>query len=220
MYAPALFRCTDRVLAVKVIVFGATGGVGSHVVQFALDAGHEVTVFARTPAKVKSSGAEVVQGDALDPVAVRDTIVGHDAVISALATTAGPGRDTSLRRMGANIAAGMTEASVRRIVWCASEGVDGEMPGLVGWAVQKMLARPLADHRAALDVLEAAGLDLTVARPRALNDGPLEADYVEVVGGPAQGKFNISRASVAHFMVKALDDPAYVGQSVALAARK
>ena len=204
----------------KIIVFGATGGVGTHVVQLALEAGHEVTVFARTPAKVQASGVTVVQGDALDPVAVRDTVVGHDAVVSALATTAGPERETSLRRMGANIAAAMTEADVRRIVWCASEGVDGEMPGLVGWAVQKMLAKPLADHRAALDALEAAGLDLTVARPRSLNDGPLATDYVEVVGGPAQGKFSISRASVAHFMVKALDDPAYSGQSVALAARR
>jgi len=33
----------------KIIVFGATGGVGQHVVKQALEEGHEVTAFVRTP---------------------------------------------------------------------------------------------------------------------------------------------------------------------------
>lgn len=204
----------------KIIVFGATGGVGQHVVTQALAAGHEVTVFARTPAKVTAEGVTIVQGDALDPEAVRAAVAGHDVVVSALASTAGPDKSTSLRRMGAAIADAIDATGVRRVVWCASEGVDGEMPGVVGWLIQKMLAKPLADHRAALESLRARGAVLTVARPRQLTNGELDTTYVESFDGPAEGAWSIARASVAHFMVKALDDARYEGATVALAAKK
>lgn len=204
----------------KILVLGATGGVGSHVVTYALEHGHEVTVLARTPAKVTATGVKVVQGDALDPAVVRTAVVGQDVVVSALASTEGPGKDTSLRRMAQVLARAMAEEGVRRVVWCASEGVDGEIPGVVGWAVQKMLAKPLADHHAAVAALREAGLVVTVARPRALNDDPLDTAYTEVVDGPADGGWSIPRASVAHFMVKALDDARYEGASVALAVPK
>lgn len=52
----------------KIIVFGATGGVGKSVVQQGLDAGFEVTAFVRTPTKLNLSHARltIVQGDAFN----------------------------------------------------------------------------------------------------------------------------------------------------------
>lgn len=51
----------------KVIVFGASGGVGTAAVQQAVAAGHEVTAYVRDPAKLSApDGVTVVQGDALD----------------------------------------------------------------------------------------------------------------------------------------------------------
>ena len=38
----------------KVIIFGASGSIGRHVVRKALDQGHGVTAFARDPAKIGS----------------------------------------------------------------------------------------------------------------------------------------------------------------------
>jgi len=201
----------------KVLVLGATGGVGQHVVPYLREEGHEVTVLARTPAKVTAEGVRVVQGDALDAHVVRAAVAGQDAVVSALASTEGPGKETSLRRMAAVLATAMADEGVLRVVWCASEGVDGEMRGPVGWVVQKLLAKPLADHRAAVATLRDAGLTLTVARPRALNDDPLDVEWTEVFDGPAEGGWSIPRASVARFMVRALDDPRYKDASVALA---
>lgn len=204
----------------KLIVFGGTGGVGKLFVEDAVAAGHEVTVFARTPAKVTQSGVTVVQGDAFDAQAVTAAVAGHDVVVSCLGSTPGPDKDTSLRRMGANIAEAMDATGVRRIVWCASEGVDGEIPGLFGKFVMKLLAKPLADHRAAIESLRAAGLVVTVVRPRALNDKPLTTDYVEDFDGPSTGGYSIPRASVAHFMLKAVEDPSYENTSVAIGQRK
>ncbi len=204
----------------KLLVFGATGGVGAHVVDQALAAGHEVTVFARTPAKVAHTDVRIVQGDAFDAQAVAAAVAGHDAVISCLGSTPGPQKDVSLRTMGGNIADALGQSGVRRIVWCASEGVDGEIPGLFGKVVMKLLAKPLADHREALKRLRSKDVVLTIVRPRALNDKPLDTDYVEDFDGPSSGGYSISRASVAHFIVKSLTDPRYDNASVAIGKRK
>lgn len=44
----------------KIIVFGATGGVGQHFVEMAVAAGHDVTVFVRTPEKLKTTGVHII----------------------------------------------------------------------------------------------------------------------------------------------------------------
>lgn len=68
----------------KIIVFGATGGVGKYVVKQALEKGMEVTAFVRTPSKLdlEHEQLHIVQGDAFNKEEVAAAIVGHDAVVS------------------------------------------------------------------------------------------------------------------------------------------
>ena len=55
----------------KVTLIGATGFVGSAVLSELLQRGHQVTVLARTPAKVLAQpGLTVMQGSALDAAQV------------------------------------------------------------------------------------------------------------------------------------------------------
>ncbi|MBQ0138732.1 MAG: SDR family oxidoreductase [Kurthia sp.] len=204
----------------KLIVFGATGGVGKSFVQQAVEKGHEVTTFVRTPAKMDIKGVEIIQGDAFDAKAVAEAIVGKDAVVSCLGSTNGPGKDTSIGRMGHNIADGMKAAGVKRILYCASAGIDGEIPGLIGKMIMKMLAKPLKDHKAALSYILANDVVYTIARPYSLKDKPLENDYSEAFEGVPTSSQSIPRASVAHFLLKALDDEKYNNASVALASKK
>jgi putative NADH-flavin reductase len=72
----------------KLLVFGATGGTGSRLVQQALQQGHVVTAFARDPAKVHlvHDNLRVVTGDILDAASVDAAVVGQDGVLSALGT--------------------------------------------------------------------------------------------------------------------------------------
>lgn len=204
----------------KLIVFGATGGVGKLFVQQAVAKGHEVTAFVRTPEKMDVQGVKIIQGDAFDAQAVAQAIVGQDAVVSCLGSTEGPGKDTSIGRMGHNIADGMKAAGVKRIVYCASAGVDGEIPGLMGKMIMKLLAKPLKDHKAALNYILANDVVYTIARPYSLKDKPLEEDYSEAFEGVPTSSQWIARASVAHFLLKALEDEKYNNTSVALASSK
>jgi putative NADH-flavin reductase len=69
--------------ALDIVVYGATGEVGSHVVREALDRGHWVTAVSRNPASVEMQhpGLSVVQGDLLDRASIFETVAGKDVVV-------------------------------------------------------------------------------------------------------------------------------------------
>jgi putative NADH-flavin reductase len=108
----------------KIVLFGASGRFGQIIMKQALDAGHIVTAFARSPSKVKIDHPNLTlfQGDATDAGAVEKTISGQDAVISAL----GPSRPPEPHMMetaAKNIVAGMKKHGVTRLVSTAGAGV-------------------------------------------------------------------------------------------------
>jgi putative NADH-flavin reductase len=69
----------------KIALLGGTGRIGSHLLTWALQNGHEVTALARTPGSIVSAaGLTVISGEATDSGAVGDVVSGTDAVLSAL----------------------------------------------------------------------------------------------------------------------------------------
>src|SRR6185437_7789379 len=69
----------------KIIVFGATGGIGRLLVDGALELGHAVTAFVRPGRSLEPrDGLRIVEGDVFDPQSVGDAIDGHRAVFCAL----------------------------------------------------------------------------------------------------------------------------------------
>ena len=69
--------------ALDIVVYGATGKVGVHVVNEALDRGHRVTAVSRNPANVElqHDNLSVVKGDLLDATSVAETVAGKDVII-------------------------------------------------------------------------------------------------------------------------------------------
>ena len=69
--------------ALDIVVYGATGEVGSHVVSEALDRGHRVTAVSRHPETVDMQHANlsVVKGDLLDKTSIAETVAGKDVVV-------------------------------------------------------------------------------------------------------------------------------------------
>lgn len=71
----------------RLIIFGATGSLGSHVLRQALAAGQQVTVVVRTPSRLPpevQARVSVHKGDlsTLAPVDIAQLISGHDALIN------------------------------------------------------------------------------------------------------------------------------------------
>jgi nucleoside-diphosphate-sugar epimerase len=98
-------RAISRILAaVRVLVTGGTGFVGSHAAAAFLRAGHDVRLLVRTPAKVAPTFApfgltaeqfEVAPGDMTDEAAVKAALEGCDAVLHAAAAVGVASGDTS-----------------------------------------------------------------------------------------------------------------------------
>lgn len=203
----------------KLIIFGATGGVGQSLVKQALAKGHQVTAFVRTPSKLETrhNNLSVIQGDAFKQADVTAAIAGHDAVVSCLGSSKGMKQSTELQDMTAHIVKGMQEQGVDRIVYTASAGVHHELTGMIGKLMMLLLKNPLIDHRAAVQAIEQADLNYTIARPMSLSDKALTGSYREAKSGIPARASSIPRADVAHFILKALSDSSYDRTSIGLA---
>lgn len=201
----------------KIIVFGASGGVGQAVVGQALTAGHEITAFVRDSGKmtIQNPLLTIVQGDGLNEEAVSNAIQGHDAVICCVGSR-GMGATTLMSDIVRHIISGMNKHEVKRIAYVASAGIHKELKGIMGGLSAFLLRKVLADHHRAYELLQNSNLQWTVARPMQLTNGEQTSTYRESLTGIPSGGYKISRADVAHFLLKALSDEAYINQSVAL----
>jgi putative NADH-flavin reductase len=69
--------------ALDIVIFGATGEVGSHVVREALDRGHRVTAVSRRPDQfeMRHANLAVIKGDLLDSASIAEAATGQDVVV-------------------------------------------------------------------------------------------------------------------------------------------
>ena len=207
----------------RVLVLGATGGTGRHVVEQAAAMELAVTALVRIPGKLTVTGPalRVVVGDIRsDSPAVRSAFAGQDAVISAL----GVGQSFASHGLMAAavplIVAAMREHGVRRLVVMSAFGVGPTwqdtplLPRLFG----KTLLRDIyADKAAGEAVIKASGLDWTIVYPAGLTNGPATGrvrigERLKLSGFP-----RVSRANVAAVLLRQLDDRTFVGKGILVA---
>jgi putative NADH-flavin reductase len=204
----------------KLVIFGASGGTGQHLVQQALAQGHTVTASARHPDSIlaaPSPGLTVVQGDVHDAAAVSAVIAGHDAVLSGLGART-LGRSDVLHVGVGNILAGMAAHGVRRIIVLGASGAAEDAGQHLGAGTRLMLKvisatvlrEPFRSQREQERQLEASAMDYTIVRPPRLLDGPFTGRYRVQEDGLPSGGVTINRADVADFMLRQLTDTAWI----------
>lgn len=205
----------------NIVVFGATGGTGREVVIQALAAGHHVTAVARNPAMldIKHAQLEILQGDVLKPETVTHAVEGKDVVVSALGTT-----NTSVTRVYSaglmNILLAMHAANVRRLICVSATGLS---PGNL---IQKVIAKTIlwtlfkegyTDMLYMETIVRASDVDWTIVRPPRLTDKPRTGKYQVAVKKQLPNAWLISRADLADYIVKHLNDPALTRAMVEVA---
>ena len=81
--------------SLNILVFGATGGVGTHIVDEALARGHRVTAVSRDPSSIATQhdNLDVAQGDLLDPSSIDRLLPGQDVVVSSVRGVVGDKAD-------------------------------------------------------------------------------------------------------------------------------
>jgi uncharacterized protein YbjT (DUF2867 family) len=205
----------------QIAILGGTGGIGGHVLDWALEAGHPVHALARSPqALAPAPGLTVIRGDALDADAVAQVIDGADAVVSALGPR-GAKAPGLLAGAAANVAAAMQKTGATRLVGVSAAGAyvteDPNMSWLIKAILPRVLAKQFADVRQMEDVIRASGLDWTLVRATRLVNRPGTGRYQVSPDYPPPGGGKISRADVAHFIAAALTEDAWPQAAPALA---
>lgn len=211
---------TEQGKQMKVVVFGATGNTGSAVVERALEQGHKVTAFVRTPSKVtiQHPNLTIIQGDVLDAASVEKAVQGQDAVISSL----GAGLNGTIRSQGTlNIIRAMEKTNVRRFISQSSLGVGDSRSNLNFYWKYVMfgmlLRRAYADHGIQERYIKESDLDWTIVRPGALKEGTRTGAYRHGFAPHVKDiTLEISIPDTADFMVQQLHEDGYLRKTPGL----
>jgi nucleoside-diphosphate-sugar epimerase len=155
-------------------ITGATGFVGSAVLDAALAAGHRVWALARREPPARK-GVAWVRGDLSDQAALAALCQGAEAVIhvAGLTRAAEPAAFEAANVTGtAHVLAAMQEAGVRRLVLVSS--LAAREPQLSAYGASKARAEALVEAAGA-----AGWLDWMIVRPPAVY-GPRDRDMLEL----------------------------------------
>jgi len=181
------------------------------IVRQALDHGHSVTAFVRTPERLSpfADRIKIVEGDLLTGAELGRVIEGHDAVLSGF----GPRLPLSktdadlLQRFAAALTSAMLHTTVRRLVIVSTAFLfkDSIIPPayLVG---RLFFPSIVADASNMENIVAKSELDWTIVRPPQLTDKPYTGKYRVREGHLPRFGFNVSRADVADFMIKTAQD--------------
>jgi putative NADH-flavin reductase len=205
----------------KLLVVGASRGIGLETVKAALLAGHRVRALARSAARIpiKNAALEKVSGDALDSDTTRNALQEVDVVIQTLGVDIAPRaifeRTTLFSQSTRILVDAMKAAGVKRLIAVTGLGAGDSRGhgGLLYDAVifPVLLKRVYDDKDVQEWIIRSSGLDWTIVRPGLLTNGPATGRY-RVLTAPQDWRFGrISRADVADFLVRHVDDRALIG---------
>jgi putative NADH-flavin reductase len=205
----------------KVLIIGASRGIGLETVKAALAAGHSVRALARSASSIpiQNAGLEKVPANALDSSTIRSALQGVDVVVQSLGVDIAPRaifeRTTLFSQSTRILVDAMKTAGVKRLIAVTGLGA-GDSRGhgglLYDAVVFPLLLKRVYDDKDVQEwIIRSSGLDWTIVRPGLLTNRPATRRY-RVLTATKDWRFGIiSRADVADFIVRQVDDRALIG---------
>jgi putative NADH-flavin reductase len=192
----------------KLLVFGASGKTGQHLLSKALEQGYIVTAFARNPSKIKMlhPNLRIVQGNISDYKLIEDATKGQDAVLSALGANSPFKFDQTVVDGMENILKAMETNSVNRFIYLSFIGINKPCKDagfLIQYIAPKLLKSEIKGHQLRESMIENSHLQWTIVHAPTLSN--VKPKNVYRVGENISSKgfvVSISRTDVADFMLK------------------
>jgi putative NADH-flavin reductase len=208
-----------------VLIIGASRGIGLETVKTALEAGYLVRALARSARRIPIDHPklEKMAGDALEMAIVKRALTGADVVIQSLGVAAGLEailRSTRFFSKATRVlVTAMGEAQVKRLI-CVTGFGSGDSRGRGGFvyntAFHLLLGRVYDDKDVQERIIRSSKLDWVIVRPVILTDGPKTNAYRAFVDPRDWTCGFISRVDVADFLVKQIDDDAFLRKTPVL----
>jgi putative NADH-flavin reductase len=205
----------------EVLIIGASRGIGLETVKAALLAGHNVRALARSAARIpiKNPALEKVPGNSLDSSTIRSVLEGVDVVVQTLGVDITPRsifeRTTLFSQSTRILVDAMKAAGVKRLIAVTGLGA-GDSRGHGGLLYDAVvfplfLKRVYDDKDVQEWIIRSSGLDWTIVRPGLLSNRPATGHY-RILTAAHDWRFGlITRADVADFIVRQVDDRALIG---------
>ncbi|MCF2502020.1 NAD(P)H-binding protein [Dyadobacter sp. CY107] len=206
----------------KVVIFGASGATGQHLVQKALDQDHEVTAFVRSRGKLalQHPRLTIIEGNVKDHDIVHKAITGQHAVLSALGASSIFKLDQLIIDGMANILDAMASCAVRRLVYLSTLGVE-ESRRSAGFMIRNLaptiIRNEIKGHELREIMIRKSESSWTIVRAPILTNGPFTGKY-RCGESLKSDSFmtSLSRADVADLMLLQLTDQRFKRKSISL----
>ena len=207
----------------RVLIVGASKGIGLETTRQALDAGHDVRALARsaTAIAISSPSLEKMRGNALKTEDVEAALVGMDVVIQTIGVGLGElFRPVHLFSDATRVLiAAMKRQDIKRLICVAGFGAGDSRASiscLQRLPFQIVFGRAYDDKSLQEQRIKESELDWTIARPGVLTSGPRTGQY-QILSESSQWRNGIiSRADVAEFLVRQIGDQTYIRKAPVL----
>lgn len=208
----------------RLLVIGASRGIGAEAVRYALTCGHEVRALARSAGvPPEEPGLKRITGDATDLADVAPAIEGVDAVLMCLGIPKRAGalaRPTTLFSKATEVVLEAMQATgVRRLIAVTGFGAGDSRAAvgrIMGLPFEAVMGRAYADKSRQEVLIRNSGLDWTLVRPGILTGGAMTGRY-RMLTDPHDWRLGlIGRRDVAHFMVRAAEAGSHVHEAPVL----
>jgi putative NADH-flavin reductase len=235
LFAPAHAVSDSGPKSHKILIYGATGKVGSQVVNEALNRGHFVTAISRDPSKITVSHEHIsaARGDVLDPENVAELVAGQDVVIVSVRGVVGKSKDPKdavVYRAVKNVVQALRNIgeAAPRLIHVGGSGSLEVKPGVTYADTLPMIFIPRklqTEIEAQVLVLEflreVTDVDWTYATPpKNFTNGKRTGIY-RTGGGQLlesqSGRSRISRADFAVALIDEVENPKYIKQRFSIA---
>jgi putative NADH-flavin reductase len=201
----------------NLVILGATGGIGLELVKQAAELGHSVTAFVRAPERLEAfrDRITIVRGNLLNSAELAKILEGQDAVLSSFGPRDPRANGNLLHSFAIALTKAMLHSGMRRVIVVSVAFLFKDMIIPPAYLVGRLLfSHHVADATAMEGILKKSGLDWTIVRPPQLTDKPRTGTYRVREGHLPRFGFTISRADVADYMIKAVENRSSIGKIV------
>ncbi|MFC9709045.1 NAD(P)-dependent oxidoreductase [Paenibacillus sp. NPDC056933] len=203
----------------QILVLGATGRVGSHIVANAIEDQHHVTVLVRNPEKCQThdKNLTIIQGNVLNQEDIIRAIHGANVVISALNTD---GTNTLSESMPLIIDA-MLKEGIERIITIGTAGIlqSRLSPSVLRYQSsesRRKSTRAAEEHHRVYLLLQESTLEWTIVCPTYLPDGDHVGEYRVERNVLPEGGTVISVRDTAEFTYNQIKDDSNIKSRVGI----
>lgn len=207
----------------RILIVGASKGIGLETVRQALASGHDVRALARSAEDISVADPKLakIRGDALNKEDVEAALSDVDAVVLTL----GIGLSELFKPVNLFSTAtrvlidAMKAQGVNRLI-CVTGFGAGDSQASIG-PLQRIpfnivFGRAYEDKSRQEKLIKESSLDWTIVRPGVLTNGPKTGRYKVLRKSPEWRNGIISRANVADFLVREIDEASSLHQTPVL----